>query len=321
MMFLRVARVSTFAGFLGAMATLAMSGTQLTGQPKAAAPADQPTRPSTAIEVISGYDLVWNDEFDTDGPPDPKKWNFERGFQRNHELQWYQPQNATCKGGLLVIEGRKERVANPGYDANSTDWKKSRQHAEYTSASLNTWGKSSWELSRSVIVVRARLTPQPGYFPAIWTTGPGTWPYGGEVDLMECYGGRILANFAWGTEQQGQPKWHPFHHPKHRDQNKPRLTYFTGRDRNWLAKFHVWKLLGSAKKTQIFLDGELLNEVPHETAKNPETEWSKVVYPFKEKHALILNLAIGGPGGDPSRAKVPFLYEVDYARVYQVKKP
>jgi hypothetical protein len=80
-------------------------------------------------------------------------------------------------------------------------------------------------------------------------------------------------------------------------------------------------LVGSAKKTQIFLDGELLNEVPHGTAKNPETEWSKVVYPFKEKHALILNLAIGGPGGDPSRAKVPFLYEVDYARVYQVKKP
>ena len=169
--------------------------------------------------------------------------------------------------------------------------------------------------------MRARLSPQPGYFPAIWTTGPGTWPYGGEVDLMECYGGRILANFAWGTEKKGEPKWHPFNNPKHPDKNKPKLTYFTGRDRNWLAKFHVWKLVGSPDKTQIFLDGELLNEVPHETAKNPKTEWSDVVYPFKEKHSLILNLAIGGPGGDPSKAKLPFVYEVDYARVYQVKQP
>ncbi|HYH64400.1 MAG TPA: hypothetical protein VD866_06850, partial [Urbifossiella sp.] len=159
------------------------------------------------------------------------------------------------------------------------------------------------------------------YFPAVWTTGPGAWPYGGEVDLMECYGGRVLANFAWGTEKRGEPKWHPFNNPKHPDKNKPKLTYFTARDRAWLTKFHVWTLVGSAAKSQIFLDGELLNEVPHETAKNPRTAWSEVVYPFKEKHALILNLAVGGPGGDPSKAALPLRYEVDYARVYQAKKP
>ena len=26
----------------------------------------------------SGYELVWNDEFDKDGRPDPAKWNYER---------------------------------------------------------------------------------------------------------------------------------------------------------------------------------------------------------------------------------------------------
>src|SRR6188474_2015603 len=95
-------------------------GTPVAWQGKPGAQGDDPTRPVTTVEAVPGFELVWNDEFDTDGPPDPKKWNFERGFQRNNELQWYQPQNATCKGGLLVIEGRKERVANPEYDPSST---------------------------------------------------------------------------------------------------------------------------------------------------------------------------------------------------------
>ena len=53
------------------------------------------------------YRLVWSDEFDVDGRPS-KDWTFERGFVRNQELQWYQPQNAFVKDGCLVIEGRQE---------------------------------------------------------------------------------------------------------------------------------------------------------------------------------------------------------------------
>jgi len=36
------------------------------------------------------YKLVWADEFDADGPPNPKNWTFEEGFLRNNEDQWYQ---------------------------------------------------------------------------------------------------------------------------------------------------------------------------------------------------------------------------------------
>lgn len=289
----------------------------------AAAPPGQPTaesaaeQPQTTIDAIRGYRLVWHDEFDVDGPPDAEKWNFEQGFVRNNELQWYQRENAVCRGGLLVIEGRRERVANPNYDPNSDDWRRRREFAEYTSASLNTWGRASWSLPTSIIVVRARLTPQPGYFPAIWTTGPGQWPFGGEVDLMEYYQGRILANFAWGTTRQWTAHWHAYDNPNHGDQNKPRLSWFTDRDPRWTAKFHVWKLVGSVDKTQIFLDDELLNEVSHDVATNPRTPWSEVVHPFREPHALILNLAIGGPGGDPAGAALPYVYEVDFARVYE----
>lgn len=49
---------------------------------------------SSPPATYPGYTLVWADEFDRDGPPDPAKWAHERGFVRNQELQWYRPENA-----------------------------------------------------------------------------------------------------------------------------------------------------------------------------------------------------------------------------------
>ena len=34
-------------------------------------------------------DLVWSDEFNYEGLPDEKKWDFEEGFVRNNEPQYY----------------------------------------------------------------------------------------------------------------------------------------------------------------------------------------------------------------------------------------
>ena len=61
-----------------------------------------------------GYELVWSDEFNTNGKLSAD-WTFEQGFQRNNELQWYQPQNAWVENGCLVIEARREQVPNPNY--------------------------------------------------------------------------------------------------------------------------------------------------------------------------------------------------------------
>src|SRR5262249_17946918 len=71
----------------------------------------------------TGWKLVWADEFDKDGKPDPRNWSYETGFVRNREFQWYQPDNARCEKGMLIIEGRRERKQNPNYDSNSKDWK------------------------------------------------------------------------------------------------------------------------------------------------------------------------------------------------------
>ena len=67
------------------------------------------------------------DEFNYEGSPDPNKWTYEKGFVRNHELQWYQPENAFCEKGMLILEGRREKKPNPEYQAGSKDWRKSRK--------------------------------------------------------------------------------------------------------------------------------------------------------------------------------------------------
>src|SRR5262245_22356999 len=43
------------------------------------------TFPSRAAE----WKLVWSDEFDKPGLPDATRWNYETGFIRNNEAQYY----------------------------------------------------------------------------------------------------------------------------------------------------------------------------------------------------------------------------------------
>ena len=57
-----------------------------------------------ARDNTSDWELVWSDEFDGNGPVSDDDWNYERGFVRNHEYQWYQPQNAYKLDGILVLE-------------------------------------------------------------------------------------------------------------------------------------------------------------------------------------------------------------------------
>ncbi|HYG19338.1 MAG TPA: hypothetical protein VD816_10420 [Ohtaekwangia sp.] len=93
-----------------------------------------------------GYVLVWTDEFHKDGIPDSTKWNYERGFVRNEELQWYQAENAYCKNGMLMIEARRTSRSNADYDPMSDDWRKNSRRIEYTSACLITKERHVWAI-------------------------------------------------------------------------------------------------------------------------------------------------------------------------------
>jgi len=266
-----------------------------------------PFRPDfSSPPVMAGLTLVWNEEFNEEGKPHPSSWRYEIGYVRNQELQWYQPDNARCTGGLLLIEGRKQRIKNPYYIAGSKDWRKARQYTEYTSSSIQTRGLHEWKLGR--FEIRARIDTSSGAWPAIWTLGlKGSWPSNGEIDIMEFYRIKgiptILANFAWGTGKQDVAKW---------DDLKKPLSDFTSRDPDWVKKFHVWRMDWDSLSIRLYLDNLLLNDIRLIETVNPDG-----TNPFLQPHYLLLNLAIGSNGGDPSKSKFPITFEVDWVRVYQ----
>jgi beta-glucanase (GH16 family) len=261
---------------------------------------------------LEGYQLIWHEEFNYQGKPNCEYWNYEQGFSRNNELQWYQPGNANCDGQVLKIEARREKRPNPNYSKFSSNWQHSREFIEYTSSSIMTKGKKSWKYGR--FEIRAKIPVDTGAWPAIWTLGVNhEWPSNGEIDLMEFYikdqTPGILANAAWGTKDRWVAQW---------DSSFKPLKQFIEekKDPNWAEKFHVWRIDWDENNIKLYLDDELLNDIELSKTNNPDG-----FNPFRQEHYLLLNLAIGENGGDPSGTTFPLSYEVDYVRVYQKLTP
>lgn len=254
------------------------------------------------------WKLVWSDEFDNPGLPDSTKWNYETGFVRNNEQQFYtsaRSENARVEQGHLIIEARKEPFKNPTFDPAATSSKRpgrNREYADYTSASLTTRGKASWTHGR--IEVRAKLPVGRGTWPAIWTLGTNSsqvgWPACGEIDLMEFVGydpGVVHANI---------------HTRKYNHVQK------TGKGAQLKLPdasetFHVYALEWTGEQLDFFVDNQ-----KYFTFKNEGT--GSDVWPYDKDQYLILNLAIGGAWGGSKGiddAIFPQRFLIDYVRVYQ----
>lgn len=269
----------------------------------------------TAMLTISSavwaddYHLVWSDEFNDDGAPDSTVWNYEEGFVRNQEAQWYQAANAWQQDGCLIIEARREHRNNPTYDPASRHWGKKREFIDYTSACLTTAGKKNFLYGR--LEVCARIPTASGSWPAIWTLGSGAeWPSCGEIDIMEYYriGGipHILANAAWGNDQRFNAVW---------NSKKIPFAHFIEKSSDWADQFHVWRMDWDEEHIRIYLDDELLNDISLSTTVNGSIGHGE--NPFRKPHYILLNLALGGQNGGPiDDSAFPMRYEIDYVRIY-----
>ncbi len=239
------------------------------------------------------YELVWSDEFNYNGLPDPQKWNYDTEGNAygwgNNELQVYtveREENASVNGEYLFINALNE---------NWGDY-------NYTSARLTTKGKGDWLYGR--IEVMAKLPSGRGTWPAIWMlpadNAYGEWPKSGEIDIMEHVGydpDSIHATVHTAT----------FNHIK--GTQKGKSFYVSNSERN----FHLYAIEWFPEKIDFFFDKTKVF-----TFKNTlggSDEW-----PFDKPFYLILNVAIGGNWGGVQGVDnniFPASMEVDYVRVYK----
>lgn len=242
--------------------------------------------------AIAGWELVWSDEFNYEGYPNPQKWGYDIGDNGwgNNEKQYYSArlENARVENGKLIIEARRD------------NW----NGKEYTSARLVTRGKGDWTYGR--FEIRAKLPKGRGTWPAIWmlptvwNLGNGSWPDNGEIDIMEHVGydpgvihGSIHCNkYYWriGTQKTATIK-------------VPDCT----------DTFHNYVLEWNKDEIKIFVDDK-----QYFSFKNEGKGWE--YWPFFKDFHLILNIAIGGDWGGAQgidNSIFPQKMEIEYVRVYK----
>lgn len=243
-------------------------------------------------EVPAGYMLVWSDEFDQDGPPDPTKWVADTHANKsgwyNREEQYHSAgklQNATVRNGRLVITALREALTSePDYGGQ-----------RYTSARLITKGLAAW--TYGYFEVRAKLPCGAGTWPAIWTLGATRGhPDGGEIDIMEHVGNdpRVVHATIHNRATVGT----------HGDGGSLKLP-------TACTNFHDYQLTWTPQALAVAVDGKPI----HLYAKAGK---STAGWPFDAPQYLLLNLAIGGQmGGHVDDTIFPVAFEIDHVRVYQ----
>ena len=255
--------------------------------------------PRTLKQNIEGgeWELVWSDEFDKDGAPDPDIWACDIGDWGwgNNEAQYYTEdrlENARCENGRLIIEARKDR--------NNGGW---------TSARLTTRGRMSLLYGR--IECRVMTTAGNGNWPAVWLLGDSyrdelSWPYCGEVDLLESVGCEI-------DDETGDG---PVHFACHTGayyfkQNNHISTQ--RQTRQFGGRFHTYVLEWTPEALKMYFNGEHVYTYD-KTANELE-------YPFNEPQNLVINMAMGGSiRGAIAPALSAERIVMEYIRVYGRQK-
>lgn len=238
------------------------------------------------------YELIWAEEFNYTGFPNPSVWNWETGNNNgnNNESQYYKQNdqdNCWVDNGSMIITAMKESYGGQ----------------DYTSARINTKGKAEFKYGK--IEARMKLPYGQGIWPAFWMLGENIdavgWPQCGEIDIMELIGGTGYND----RTVYGTPHWADAS-GNHADYGGYK-SLATGK---FADDFHVFSIEWTSQKIAWFLDGVQF----HVMSTTPSA-----LSEFHQEHFIILNLAVGGnwPGYPDATTVFPQKFEIDYVRVYQ----
>lgn len=240
------------------------------------------TQPPTQPSDDTFDNLVFEDNFDVAGAPDPTKWSYNigAGGWGNNEVQYYtnSTDNAIVADGMLKITAKRQNLSG----------------SEFTSARLVSENK--FEFTYGKIEFRAKLPTGGGTWPALWALGQNyatnTWPACGEIDVMEHKGNN--PNVIYGT----------LHYPGASggtaNGNNTTIT-------NATTDFHIYSAVWSSTSIKFYVDGNLYHSYANVAGS-----------PFNADFFLIMNVAMGGNfGGTIDPAFTQSTMEVDYVRVYQ----
>ena len=266
---------------------------------------DDGSTPTTPVVDVVYDNLVWADEFDSDGAVNSTNWHHQTQViipgvgWANNEAQHYtnRVDNSYVSGGYLNIVAKKETYTDQGLTK------------QFTSARLN----SKFAFTYGRVDVRAKIPVEAGTWPAIWMLGKNinedggywdaaygtvSWPACGEIDIME-HGifpneGVNFVNSALHTPccNGGNPNGGG--------------TYTT----DLANSYHVYSVNWSPNQMTFLID-DVIFYTYNPTVKDAST------WPFIEDQFLLLNVAMGGIAGavDPSLTETTM--SIDYVRVFQ----
>lgn len=266
------------------------------------------------------YDMVWQDKFNGCGDlSNSPYWSFDDAQQKGR-LQWYTTTQAHCYGGGLNITAEHKTPMSVGIPKDIKRGKYVAKDFHYISAQLTSQGKRTFTMGGcGKVEFRAKIDVRHGAFPAWWAMGDFTtpegvqckWPGCGEIDMMEYAGehGWLKTNFcanrggdaSGSIGSGGECDW----------QNR-----ITGVDENWSNEFHTWSMRWNEHKDliEVSVDGAMYLRQTFSAADPQKTGRSYNPWRGKE-HYMIINVAIGLVGGDPSGTHFPMtmlVSEVNY---------
>lgn len=255
------------------------------------------------VDVIYN-NLVWSDEFNTNGPIDQSKWFHQTqipagGNWFNNEVQHYTNRlsNSFVSDGNLNIVAKKEVFTDQGYTK------------QYTSARLN----SKFAFTYGRVDIRAKVPNNQGTWPALWLLGKNvnedggffdsnfgttSWPACGELDIME-HG--IFSN------QPINYVGAAIHTPSSfgNTQNKGGIQLG-----DISQNYYVYSMNWSPNQISFLIDGVVFYTY-NPAVKNAST------WPFDADQFFLLNIAMGGFAGAIPANFTQTSMMIDYIRVYQ----